>query len=44
MKKNAVFTVLNISGFAVGFAVCMLLGLFVFKECTVDTGYHGPGN
>jgi putative ABC transport system permease protein len=34
--KNKKFSLLNIGGFAVGFAVCMLLALFAFNEYSVD--------
>jgi len=34
--KNKKFSLLNIGGFAVGFAVCMVLALFVFNEYSVD--------
>jgi putative ABC transport system permease protein len=39
LQKNKLFSILNIGGFAVGFAVCMILALFAYKEKTVDTGY-----
>lgn len=44
MKNNKVFTILNISGFALGFAVCMILALFVYQELTVDRGYANYQN
>ena len=44
MKKSPVFTGLNIAGFAVGFAVCMVLALYAYKEYTVDQGYPDHDN
>ncbi|TKG97446.1 ABC transporter permease [Puteibacter caeruleilacunae] len=35
--KNTVFSILNIGGFAIGFAVCIILSLFIYKEYSVDT-------
>ena len=41
MRKNLVFTFLNIGGFSIGFAVCIILALFIYKESSVDKGYTG---
>ena len=39
MKKHKSFTVINISGLAVGLACCILLALFINSELSFDT-YH----
>jgi putative ABC transport system permease protein len=39
MKRNSLFTFLNIFGFASGFAVCIVLILFAWKEFSVDRGF-----
>ncbi|HYX07801.1 MAG TPA: ABC transporter permease, partial [Bacteroidales bacterium] len=36
LMKNRIFTLVNISGFAIGFAACMILALFLYHEYTVD--------
>ena len=36
MWKNKVFSSLNITGFAIGFAATIILTLFIYKEYTVD--------
>lgn len=36
MRKNIVFTFLNIFGFAIGFAAFMTLALYTYQEYTVD--------
>jgi putative ABC transport system permease protein len=40
MRKNGLFSFLNIFGFAAGFAVCMVLVLFAWKEYTVDRHFE----
>ena len=40
LKNNKLFSVLNIGGFAAGFAVCMVLALFTYKEYNVDKGFN----
>ncbi len=40
MRKNGLFSFLNIFGFAAGFAVCMVLVLFAWKEYTVDRNFE----
>lgn len=40
LKKNKLFTILNLTGFTVGFTVCIVLSLFIFKELTVDSGFN----
>jgi len=44
MRKNKIFTFLNFSGFAVGFAASIILALFIYKESTVDRGYANYKN
>ncbi len=39
LKNNKLNAFLNIGGFAVGFAVCMVLLVYTFKEYTVDNGF-----
>ena len=39
LKHNKLFSFLNIGGFAVGFAVCMILALYAHKEYSVDEGF-----
>ncbi len=40
MRKNGLFSFLNIFGFAAGFAVCMVLVLFAWKEFSVDRDFN----
>ncbi len=44
MRKNLVFTSLNIGGFSIGFAVSIVLALFIYKESSVDKGYPNYRN
>ncbi len=37
--KDKIFSFFNLTGFAFGFTVCILISLFVFQELTVDTGF-----
>jgi putative ABC transport system permease protein len=39
LKKNKLFAILNITGFTVGFTVCIVLSLYIYKELTVDSSY-----
>ncbi|MGQ8337414.1 ABC transporter permease [Sunxiuqinia sp. A32] len=39
LKKNKLFSFLNIGGFAVSFSVCMILALYTYKEFNVDKDY-----
>jgi putative ABC transport system permease protein len=39
MRKNGLFSFLNILGFAAGFAICIVLILFAWKEYTVDRSF-----
>jgi len=40
LKHNKLYSSLNIGGFAVGFAVCMVLALYTYKEHSVDKGFE----
>ncbi len=44
MRKNPVFTTLNIGGFSIGFAVSIILALFIYKESSVDKNYANHQN
>ena len=44
LRKNKLFSILNLTGFTVGFTVCIVLSLFIFKEFTVDTGFDNHKN
>src|SRR5665647_2274394 len=37
-QRNKLYSVLIIGGFAVGFAVCIIIGLYAYSEFSVDTG------
>jgi putative ABC transport system permease protein len=37
LKNNKLHAFLGITSFAVGFAVCIIIGLFIYNELTVDT-------
>lgn len=39
LSKNRIYSSLIIGGFAIGFAVCMLIGLFYFTEKGVNSGF-----
>ena len=39
LKHNKLLSILNIGGFATGFAVCMVLALFTYKEYMVDKSF-----
>ncbi len=39
LKKNKFYSILSISGFAVGFAVCIIIGLYAYSEFTTDTDF-----
>jgi len=39
LRKNRLFSFLNLAGFSVGFTVCIILSLFIFNEFNVDSGY-----
>lgn len=38
LQRNKLYSVLTIGGFAVGFAVCIIIGLYAYSEFSVDTG------
>lgn len=44
LRKNKIFSFLNLTGFTVGFTVCIVLSLFIFKEYTVDSGFADNNN
>lgn len=44
IKNNKMFSILNIGGFSVGFAVCMVLALFAYKEYNVDKEFPAHSN
>nr|WP_319998576.1 ABC transporter permease [uncultured Draconibacterium sp.] len=44
LKHNKLYSFLNIGGFAVGFAVCMVLALYTFKENSVDKDFANHSN
>ncbi len=37
LQKNKFYSALSIGGFAVGFAVCIIIGLYTYSEFTTDT-------
>jgi putative ABC transport system permease protein len=39
LQRNKFYSVLSIGGFAVGFAMCIIIGLYAYSEFSVDTGY-----
>ncbi len=39
LQRNKLYSVLTIGGFAIGFAVCIIIGLYAYCEFTVDTGF-----
>lgn len=39
LQRNMFYSVLSIGGFAVGFAVCIIIGLYAYSEFTTDTGF-----
>ena len=43
LVKNKVFTLLNISGLAIGVAVCLLIGVWLERELSFDN-FHPKGN
>jgi putative ABC transport system permease protein len=43
LKRNKVFTIVNIMGLSVGLTVCMLLSLYIWHESTYDK-YHPAGD
>ena len=39
LQRNTFYSVLSIGGFAVGFAVCIIIGLYAYNEFTTDTTF-----
>ena len=39
LQRNKFYSALSIGGFAVGFAVCIIIGLYVYSEFSVDKGF-----
>src|SRR5690606_24187664 len=39
LRRNRLFSLLGIVGFSAGFSICLIIGLFTYKELTIDT-YH----
>ncbi|WP_111307314.1 ABC transporter permease [Confluentibacter sediminis] len=37
LRRNRLFSLLGIIGFSAGFSICLIIGLFVYKELTIDT-------
>jgi putative ABC transport system permease protein len=44
LRKNKLFSFLTLSGFTVGFTICILLSLFLFKEYSVDKSFKDYQN
>jgi putative ABC transport system permease protein len=44
LSNNKLISFLNLTGFSVGFSVCIILSLFIFKEYSVDTGFTNYKN
>jgi putative ABC transport system permease protein len=38
LQRNKLYSVLTIGGFAIGFAVCIIIGLYAYSEFSVDMG------
>ena len=41
LKNNKLYSLLNISGFAIGFSVVLIIAMFIFNESTVDQNFSG---
>lgn len=39
LRKNKFYSALSIGGFAVGFSICIIIGLYAYQEFTVDRGF-----
>src|ERR1035437_2058659 len=44
LKNNKHLSFLNLTGFSVGFSICIVLSSFIFKEYTVDTSFDNHKN
>jgi putative ABC transport system permease protein len=42
-KRNLFYSILNISGFAIGFTVVLIITIFLFSELTVDHSFKDHG-
>jgi len=40
LKANKLYSFLNIAGFAIGFAVVLIITLFIYNEITVDHNFN----
>ena len=40
LRKNKFYSALSIGGFAVGFSICIIIGLYAYQELTVDQGFE----
>ena len=44
LKKNKLHSYIGIGSFAVGITICLIIGLFVYNELTVDTCFRNHKN
>ncbi len=44
MLNSKTFTFLNLAGFAVGFAVCLVIAIFIYREYSVDKNFPNYQN
>lgn len=44
LRNNKLLSFLNLTGFSVGFSICIVLSLFIFKEYSVDTSFDNHKN
>ncbi|MCE1197823.1 MAG: ABC transporter permease [Marinilabiliales bacterium] len=44
LKRHRLYSILSITGFSVGFAVCLFVTLFLYNELTMDTCYPNYKN
>ena len=40
LRKNRFYSILGISGFAFGFAICIMVGLYIYNELTFDNCFE----
>lgn len=40
LRKNRFYSILGISGFALGFAICIIIGLYIYNELTFDNCFE----
>ena len=43
LQKNKLFSILNIFGFAIGFTVCIIIALYVYRENSVNSFFPDAG-